>query len=589
MLNEQQVNIIGDALSGLYQNLEQEIIADIARRISKTLTYTRTAELQAGQMAKLGFSPSKIRSEAMKLIRADKKLRMEIAKNTLEYKRTIRDLISETTREAYLAGNDIIANAGNMAWVSDLSVWRSAGKNLNNKSALHNIVGAIQRHTGEDIKNITQSTGFRGVGGMEPLMDAYQTQLDRQLIKITSGTFTAEQCVVQMVKELANSGVRSIKYASGRSYQLDDAARMSLRTAANQLSANIMDANLKETNEGMVQVSAHWDARDKGEGIKNHASWQGKVYSTDGKSRPDEEKRIEQKIEDLKKITGYDIETSEADVIGLHGVNCRHLHFVFFEGISTPIKYPPEPEPVTINGKPFTYYDMTQEQRRMEREIRQLKRERDALQSLGIDTNDIDSMIRLKTMEYKNASADFGINPRTDRLRYQSGTSDITKTAAYKDYQKMVNNNLTESHRDSTIMETKDTVQNMRNTDVIKVGEINPKRFENAFPILTKDVIITRERIEHIKDHHPEDYERYAEYIPQILEEPDYILEDNLPNSAVLLKCFAEDDKRFQLILRLKAVEDNTEYKNSVITFMKIEEKRYKRYLRTKNILYKAD
>ncbi len=35
--------------------------------------------------------------------------------------------------------------------------------------------------------------------------------------------------------------------------------------------------------------------------------------------------------------------------------------------------------------------------------------------------------------------------------------------------------------------------------------------------------------------------------------------------------------------------ENPQDYKNSVITFLKVEEKRYKRYLRTKKILYKSE
>ncbi len=81
----------------------------------------------------------------------------------------------------------------------------------------------------------------------------------------------------------------------------------------------------------------------------------------------------------------------------------------------------------------------------------------------------------------------------------------------------------------------------------------------------------------------------YAQYIERIVEDPDYILEANKPNTAFLLKEFVEDDERFQLILRLAVEEDIPGYKNSVITFLKVEEKRYKRYLRTKKILYKSE
>ncbi len=121
------------------------------------------------------------------------------------------------------------------------------------------------------------------------------------------------------------------------------------------------------------------------------------------------------------------------------------------------------------------------------------------------------------------------------------------------------------------------------------VGEINPKLFQKISPILTKDVVITERQIAHIKESHPLDYERYAEYIPAILREPDYIIEANKPNSAVLLKEILEGNERFQLILRLKTPEDPASYQNSVISFWKIDKRRYDNYVRNKKIVYKSE
>lgn len=107
--------------------------------------------------------------------------------------------------------------------------------------------------------------------------------------------------------------------------------------------------------------------------------------------------------------------------------------------------------------------------------------------------------------------------------------------------------------------------------------------------IQTEDVIITDVQVQHIKDRHPEDYERYFKYAEEMLKSPDYILEANKPNTAFILKHINENGKNYEMILRLKTSKDPENYKNSVITFLKVEEKRYKRYLRTKKILYKAE
>ena len=126
--------------------------------------------------------------------------------------------------------------------------------------------------------------------------------------------------------------------------------------------------------------------------------------------------------------------------------------------------------------------------------------------------------------------------------------------------------------------------------DINIVGKINREIFKAVTSdIQTDEVIITSVQVEHIKISHPNDYERYFRYAKAIIEAPDYILEANKPNSAVLLKSIEENGKRYKLILRLKTSSDPKDYKNSVITFQKVEEKRYERYLRTKKVLYKRE
>lgn len=103
---------------------------------------------------------------------------------------------------------------------------------------------------------------------------------------------------------------------------------------------------------------------------------------------------------------------------------------------------------------------------------------------------------------------------------------------------------------------------------------------------MTDEVVLTDEQIEHIKKRHPQDYERYASYLPYVLMQPDYILEANRPHTAFVLKAFEVEGGRFQLILRLVTALDPTNYSNSIITFLKISEKKWNKYLRNKKVLY---
>lgn len=437
MLTDEQLEYISAAIVPLFQYLEKEVIADIARRIAKTLTYSRTAELQAIAMMKLGYSPAKIRKEAMKMLSADPDFRKAVAKNTLEYKREVRKIINDITKAAYKANEEIVAGAGNMSWANDLSVWKEAGKELTDNSYLKELMDAFTAQTNGELKNMTQTTGFKTMSGYEGIENAYRRELDNAVIKICSGTFSQDKVVRDVVHDLAQSGLRSIDFASGYSMQLDTAARLAIRTGCHQLAGKIQDENIKQTGENMVYVSKHWGARNKGTGHANHEQWQGRVYFIkEGRDYSEEAKRIGQDyITDLWRATGYSVDGAhESDPTGLYGYNCRHRHYVWFEGASSLPKEQAEPKPVTIDGKTYDYYAMTQKMRAMERNIRALKREKEAEEALGNDTRELQVKIKEKTAKYKEFCKMCGVPEETSRLRYECGTADLKKTKAWKKY-----------------------------------------------------------------------------------------------------------------------------------------------------------
>lgn len=120
------------------------------------------------------------------------------------------------------------------------------------------------------------------------------------------------------------------------------------------------------------------------------------------------------------------------------------------------------------------------------------------------------------------------------------------------------------------------------------IGKIDKEIYKVVTPdIRTDEVIITDKQIQHIKERHPNDYERFVSYFAEILTQPDYILEANKPHTAVILKEIQVKDEQVKLILRLQTPSDPEEFKNSIITFMKIDIKDWNRLLRNKKILYK--
>ncbi len=111
-----------------------------------------------------------------------------------------------------------------------------------------------------------------------------------------------------------------------------------------------------------------------------------------------------------------------------------------------------------------------------------------------------------------------------------------------------------------------------------------------AEDIVTDEVVITTKQIDHIRERHPNAFEKYKEFFSEIITSPDYIIESPKPGTAIVLKeIITDDDKRFKTVLRLVTSSDDPGFKNSIITFMRISEKDWNRILRNKNILYKRE
>ena len=446
-------------------------------------------------MRDLGYSPARIRKEAMKILNADKNYRQTVAKNTLEYKKAIKQLIEDITKRAYLEGDMLIAAAGRMAWVDDLSIWKSAGKSLKGKSFLSQLVGAMAEQTRGVMKNLTRTTAFSTQSGMESIKNLYQNELDKATIKICSGTFSQEKVMNDLIHELSQSGLRTVNFDTGRSMQLDTAAKLAVRTGCHQLSGKVHNQNMKDTGCNLMYVAEHEGARNVGTGIANHEEWQGKVYYVrPGKDYSEEASRVGQdQIRDIWEETGYSPDGAYVnDPRGLYGYNCRHTCYVWFEGISEK----PEPikkiEPITYKGKTYDRYAVTQKMRAMERGIRALKREKAALTSLGMDTKEISVKIKEHIFEYGKFCDAAKVPYSKYNLRYDGSSGDLTKTKAYQRYHTMVE----DSVGDTKSIPIKEIVDNKNKDAKISSVSKSVQIPENCTYLLKRDTNFTDKNID---------------------------------------------------------------------------------------------
>ncbi len=276
-------------------------------------------------------------------------------------------------------------------------------------------IEAIKQQTKGDFKNITQSMGFLVDNGrtMLPPAKAYQWALDNAELQIQSSAISYNQAISEAVRQLADSGLKVVSYESGHHDQIDVAARRAVMTGIVQLSAKYREQSSNYLETDLVEVTAHIGARDKGIGIENHKSWQGKVYRWSEKPRTSKKD-----YPDFVKTTGYGLGD------GLCGWNCRHNFYPFVEGISERT-YTDEqlknidPPLFEFEGKTYTIYEATQKQRQIERTIRKQKRLKAAYKASGQSDKEKLVNIRLRRLneKYHAFSKAAGLPEQRERLK----------------------------------------------------------------------------------------------------------------------------------------------------------------------------
>lgn len=272
----------------------------------------------------------------------------------------------------------------------------------------------IRKQMLDEYRNITRSLGFavqtNGEIVFRPIAKAYQTVLDKAEMKVYSGGFTVQQALEDAVRELADSGIRTVDYASGWMNHADVAARRAIVTGLNQVTSKYAEEAAEVLETDLYEVTAHRGARDKDKPHvwSNHKRWQGKVYATkDGSKYPN-----------IYKVCGL------GQVDGLEGANCRHHRHPFLEGVSERVYTDDElknidPPPFEYQGKTYTAYEATQMQRKLETAMRKQTRRRMAFEAAG-DTEQADNAkIRLQALrrEYKAFSEAAGLPTQFERAK----------------------------------------------------------------------------------------------------------------------------------------------------------------------------
>lgn len=476
----------------------------------------------------------------------------------------LKALIREALSDADKTVDQIYRTAVSTDYIRNKALYESVGKEYlpyEDNEWLQQLVEASRRQTKDDLRtfeNLTKTTGFNVIVGgrrvFSPLSEYFEQSLDRSLFSIASGMQTYSQAVGAVIDEMTRSGLRVVDYASGKSDRIEVAARRAVMTGVAQMTDKVNEKNAEELHTDYWEVDWHAGARNKGVGIINHQSWQGRVYDS----------------AEMVSVCGL------GDILGFAGVNCYHVRFPFIPGVSKR-KYTDEwleeqnrkeNTPREYRGKEYTLYDALQHQRKLERTIRKQKQDVALLKRAGADEEDIITAkcrLRLTNQNYVDFSKAMGIRQQLERLRMP-----------------------------------KEKVENPAKTDNIKALPESENEFvhfvgkidRNIYQCITKDivtdeVIITDNQIQHIKERHPQDYQNILDKVKDVISSPEYIIYDSHPNTGLVIGNVFENGEAAQVVLRIVTSADEQGYKNSIISCWKISAKRLQNYLRNKLVLYK--
>lgn len=122
-----------------------------------------------------------------------------------------------------------------------------------------------------------------------------------------------------------------------------------------------------------------------------------------------------------------------------------------------------------------------------------------------------------------------------------------------------------------------------------RLGEIDTDLLSKTFGIIqTKEIVVTNERLEHIKERHPEDYDLFQKYGKSSVQEPDIIIQDG-KHAGTVFMVKKLPDTNLNVIVRVVLETDQEGLKNSVMTFYRIRERNLKKLIEKNNLLYKKE
>ena len=377
MLTQEQWNLIEKQVNNLYSNLELEIIQEIAERIANA-GYANTVVLNNTLIA-----------QEMGILYQD-----------------IINQVGQYNNSTEIEVQKIFEEAGINSLEYDDNIYKLAGLNptaLKQSKSMWQILEATALKTHYNLSNLTMTTA-------NTAQTQFYKAMNKAYMEVSTGVKSYSESIIDTIKEVSVQGAY-IQYPSGQHRSIESAVRTNIITSVNQTCGKLQLMRAEELEWDLMELTAHSGARPE------HANWQGKIVSRSGK-------KGYLSLDDI----GYGTAT------GFKGVNCMHDWRPYYKG-STKTYTDKElkemaNETVIYNGKEYSKYDASQIQRKMERQIRQDKKDIAGFQgTLTSNTKDAKLIEDTKTQL---------LNAQNKLKQHNSILNDFTEQTKFrKDYSRL--------------------------------------------------------------------------------------------------------------------------------------------------------
>ena len=378
---------LAEPVEDAYMACVDRLIVNIARHLGTGKAF-RTAAWETAKLAEMG----QLSAENAKIINEE----------TKRIPAEIRAALDEVSKAALEGLEKAIADAiarGDLAQAPADSVQTMLQELQQQALDAANMVNTVMLDSGQSayVQAINNTVMWQ-----EQALDrqAAQAALNDAATAVTIGSETRRQALQKAITQLADSGIYGFVDRAGRHWSPEAYMGMDIRTTVHNAAIQSIRNRQQDYNSQIFQVSSHPGARPL------CYPYQGKYYSWDNTSGSFVDgDGVRHNYAPLSS-------TSYGQPAGLFGINCGHRPYPQIPGVSIP-----RDDDIQDKEANDRLYQESQQQRALERSIRDAKRRQAAFKAAGLDdaAKDAGALIAQRQAAMRDFIARTGRTRRYDR------------------------------------------------------------------------------------------------------------------------------------------------------------------------------